>query len=483
MRQRLGRWVATFALAALVGCGGGGTTVSDPPPDETGRVAGNLGSEAAGATVRLDGTGFATVCAPDGSFRFDDVPAGEYTVSVETSGGQGGSASVRVSPGGTVTVPPILLDVAGQLTGLVSNLATGQPLAGARVLARRTPVADNFASGVAPEVVDGLGLPSRQQADEPYQAEPPRVTTTAADGSYRFGGVAPGPYSVEVSLDGYESGSSGAWVEPGRTGVADVFMRAIDPANATVSGAVTTTGGPSPGALAQVRVELWPQYDAGVPRPLAEGLPGIGTLDGDIDPAYLPPFFEIRSDFTDEQGRYTIRNVPPGAYRLTFRRYGYTDIERNVILNTAEQRTENAALAYRLTTIAGQVVRVASNGVVPVAEAEVWAATWFDVLPARQDDAVTQPAIYPWPVGRGSAVTGADGRFTIEVEAGEAYLSAFHPEYGSAYRELTVPLSGSSGVVLQLEAFDVPPGGGVDGGGSGGSGGGTTVEGSPGVAG
>ncbi len=225
---------------------------------------------------------------------------------------------------------------------MVSDLTTGRPLAGARVLARQTPLYDSFAGGVDPDVATGLASPAGRQNGEPTTAEPPRVTTTAADGSYRFGGVAPGPYSLEVSLAGYESGAAGAWVEPGRTGVADLFLRAIDPSNATVSGSVSSSGGPSPGTLAQVRVELWPEFADDQPRPLAESMPAISGLDGMIDPGYLPPFFEIRSAFTDEQGNYALRNVPPGNYRLTFRRYGYSDVARSVVLGTAEQRTENA---------------------------------------------------------------------------------------------------------------------------------------------
>lgn len=469
MGKRAGWFAAAWLVAVLVGCGGSGTTTADPGPgDGPGRVAGNLGVDAAGAVVRLDGTALTVVCAPDGSFAFDGVAPGEYTVSVETAGGQGGAATIRVSPGDTVVVPPIALGVAGQLTGLVSDLATRRPLAGARVLARRTPLYEGYAPAVDPDVAAGLGNPAGRQDDDPVTAEPPRVALTGADGSFRFGGVTPGPYSLEITLAGYESGDAGTWVESGRTGVADVFLRAIDPANATVSGQVTSTGGPSAGALAQVRVELWPEFDGTVPEPPVALLPMADALDSSIDPFYLPPFYQIRAAFTDEQGRYSIRNVPPGRYRLTFRRYGYTDIARSIVLGTAEQRTESAALVYRLTVLSGRVVRVTNGAALPVATAEVWASTWWGIaIPARQNGP-TEPAIYPSPVGTGSAVTDAAGRFRLEVEAGQVSLGAYHREYGSGYREVTVPAGGLTGVELELEPFDEP--GPVDvGGGTGGS--------------
>ena len=478
------RWSAVVLLAALVGCGGGGPTTTDPGPiDNNGRVTGTLGAAASGATVRLEGTTQSAICGPDGSFQFDGVPPGEYTVSVETPGGQGGAVTVRVGAGGTIRVPEIPLDTAGQITGLVSDRDSGQPLAGARILARRTPYDDATAGDLPPEVAGGLAGGDGRQVTEPDTAEAPRVTTTAPDGSFRFGGVTPGPYSIEISRDGYEGGETGTYVSPGRTGVADATLRRIDPNNAAVSGTVTSTGGDLPGALARVRVELWPTSFDDQPGPMTSLPEGATDLDSSIDPFYLPPFFEIRSAFTDEHGAYAIRNVPPGEYRMTFRRYGYTDLERTVTLGTAERRTENATLAYRLTTVSGRVMRQTAGGLVAVARAEVWAATWSDEIPLRQDEGGGSgggspgTVVYPYPVGPGNAVSDQQGRFSLEAEAGNLSMGAFHPEYGSSYQELTVPLGGASGVTLVLESFDVPPpGGGGDGGG-----GGTTEPGQPGI--
>ncbi len=86
--------------------------------------------------------------------------------------------------------------------------------------------------------------------------------------------------------------------------------------------------------------------------------------------------------------------------------------------------------------------------------------------------------MYRGPVGPGTAVTDASGRFAIEVEAGAVSLGAFHPEFGSTYQDVNVPLGGLSGISLALEPYDDPwPGG------DGGAGGGGGVEpGAPGVA-
>lgn len=569
MRLRLLRGLTAVVLAGLaltvaglVGCGSDGT--NPPPVGGEGRLTGVLGSQAAGATVQLDGTGYRTNANARGEFALAGVPPGEYTVSVTTPDRRGGTALVRVSADGTTTMGPVPLDAVGQIAGLITsptNSGGYRPVAGARVVAMLVPDYFEYGDAMPPGVADGIGagggggVPDRQNDDRPRgEPQPPRVAVTDAAGSFLIPGAAPGPYAVEVTADGYETGVSGTWVSPASTATADVQMVFIDPDNANLSGRVVDEAGQP---LAHVRVDLFPQFDLPPPdQPVPvravdedDEEPGEGevvdtSMPGrppppnyddvkDIDPWYRPPFWQVKSALTDAQGNYQITNIVPGDYQLIFQRWGYDVVMRDLTLTARQNAVQNADLQGNLTTVSGVVYgRQADGSVVPLEGAWVGSTgrwDWNGPVPpveggddgmggghggsgepgrpggivvithrSRQADddkdgdggdegdgdveddpsdgepyqtvgggiggghvgnsgLVLAPAdspVFDDMVGPRTVVTDAQGRFTLEVEAGHQALFAYAEGYFDAWVEIDVPASGADEVMLILEPWD-----------------------------
>ena len=77
-----------------------------------------------------------------------------------------------------------------------------------------------------------------------------RTTTTAADGSYSFGRLVVGDYTVTISKFGYLTGTATATITESQTTVRDIAVELAP--TATISGTVTTAGGPAAGASINV---------------------------------------------------------------------------------------------------------------------------------------------------------------------------------------------------------------------------------------
>ncbi len=474
-RWRLG-WLTVVVLAGVVGCSSGGGT--GPGVIERGTLTGDLGGEAAGATVRLEGTSRTAVCDAGGRFTMADVPAGEYTVSVTGADGTGAAVVVRVADGQTTTVPDLTLTAAGQIAGLVTardragNLV---PVAQARVVARPAPLLWAYAGGAEPGVLadaEQAGARAARQGSGDAPQPPPRETTTDADGAFRFTGVTPEVYVIDVTAAGYEAGSTATWVEAGRTASADVELVAIDPDNATVTGQVTTTLSGQTVPLAYVRVDLWPAADLPVPGDgLNErfGSPGAGY--GNDDPWYIPPLERVYSTFTDDQGRYALTNVRPGEYRLGLARFGYTTWQQDLTLGVRQAATVNAHLETNLTRVSGTIYgRTADGGQAPLAGA--WVTAFGYVIQPAEGVPVnrggfggpsnagapaeggggggSEPGCCPPP---GVAVTDEHGRWELEVEAGNVVVNAWADGYEYGWLETQVGLGGASGLDLVLEPW------------------------------
>ncbi|MCC7494569.1 MAG: carboxypeptidase regulatory-like domain-containing protein [Fimbriimonadaceae bacterium] len=514
MSKRWRPWLAATALIALTACGSGSGGGGGTPDNTRGTVSGNLGPAAAGATVRLEGSDHVVTCGPDGSFTVPNVEPGEYTISVEGGGGQGGAAMIRVLPGENTPLPPLDLEATGQITGLITSRTESglRPVAGARILARPIPLLYTYEDETRPGIADGVansGGGRSRQDDNADERPPVRVAESEADGSFRFGAVTPGMYTIEVTAESYETGYNGTWVEPGRTSPVDLELVYIDPNNATVSGQVTVVEDGQTVPLSMVRVALWPR-DGG-PLPLAgarsrqnggggaggegggNGGPneydGVVYPDGTVGNAppggpdvigpnddcwYVPPIWYCREGFTDEQGNFSLQNVPPGEYTLTYMRWGYATISRDVTLTTRQTLTANATLQYILTTVSGTVFGTPEGGGAAVPLANAWVTAWGYVV---------EPPVYegggpggagggggsvgggnvagldasPYrPTGEvppGVAVTDANGHFSLEVEAGYLNINAWADgyEYGSV--DVTVAAGGLTGVELTLQPW------------------------------
>lgn len=503
--MRCSRWIWTSALALmfLAGCGGGTGTNSTPPVSKTGTLRGQLGSAAGGADVRLDGTSLSARANADGSFELPDVPPGEYTLSVTKAGGGGAAKLVRVAGGAVTEVGQVTLEPVGQLAGLVHGVANDNsqvPLANARVTARQVWYLEAYAAQADPEVKQGIEetQPAGRQAATQTET-PPRVAYTNAAGSFTMTGLTEGPYTLEVSAEGYENGSNGTWVSAGHTTSADVRLRAIDPDNANLSGVVQSNAGGVIAPLAHVMVSLWPVYDG--PMPMfgegdvagrQEGDAGGGNATpGDVgwappgtidqDPWYMPPWENAKETTTDEQGKYALRNITPGKYVLTFQRYGFRTITRELEFSARQSMAQNANLEYILATVSGTVFGRDTNGVPqplagawvnaysysvqPVYEADGTAFSGGSAVPPTEigqaDLPVSNDASMMWPPPN-AAVTDANGHYTLQLEAGHATVSAWADGYYGSWSEVDVTAAGRDGVDLLLLPYTGEPGGGVD---------------------
>ncbi|MBI5833907.1 MAG: DUF2012 domain-containing protein [Armatimonadetes bacterium] len=523
------RWLratlAALAIGALVaGCGssaGGGS-------GGNGRVTGRL-TNAAGGTVRIEGTSLSCPVGADGSFSLPNVPPGEYTLSVTAPGNMGGAVLVRVVDGDATDVSQVELVEVGQIAGLVTNSATGQPIVGARISARLTPLMWAYGDATAPGVASGVDAANgsaRRQATDNTDANrpPPRTAVTNSSGSYVLTGALVGPYSIEIAADGFEAAEVGTWVGAGTTATADAQLVPVDPNNASIEGTVTGTSEGVTGPLAAVRVDVWPVTSGDFPMPLANGSParrsrqadptdGTGTDTGgadtggtdtggtdtggtdaggadpgdvmtatgggtteelnNIDPWMVPPFWRGKSTMTDAQGHYSIANIVPGTYTVVFWRFGYQRVEQTVTFTAQGHQTVNTTMVSNLVHVSGTVRgRQASGSLVPIAGA--WVNAYGNVYmpyaavgnrPTRGKRVKMGADMMP---PGGVAQTDENGRYTLDVEGGTVTVSAFADGYEWNSTTIEATSGTVDGVDLVLETY-VPP---VDGGGGGGG----TVE-------
>ncbi len=123
-------------------CSAAGVAQSVPPPANaqqapeqvadtrpTGSLQGSVtdgdGKPVAGARALLGGpVGQTTITAADGSFRFYSLPAGSYHVTITANGlATATSGAAELPPGGTVTLPTIVLAVASATTNVTVTVS------------------------------------------------------------------------------------------------------------------------------------------------------------------------------------------------------------------------------------------------------------------------------------------------------------------------------------------------------------------------
>lgn len=182
--------------------------------EENGRLTGRVmhavtRNGIGGATVRVssDAGVWDAVTAADGGFTTGLLPGGEYAVRAEANGFQPATLyGAQVRPTETIDIPSIPLvpasDQPGTISGVVRDARTARPMTNVRLLLR-----------------SGVGATA---------GTPVATTTSGADGSYRFGGLEAGTYSVSASYTDYVDGIiTGISVGGSETSNQDVLMSPV----------------------------------------------------------------------------------------------------------------------------------------------------------------------------------------------------------------------------------------------------------------
>ncbi|MEM9071342.1 MAG: carboxypeptidase-like regulatory domain-containing protein, partial [Myxococcota bacterium] len=254
----------------------------------SGQVYGARGGPASGAEVRLVGSGLwpgVVVSSDDsGRFRFDDVPPGLYELHARR-----GSEVAPTSQG--------LEIIPGESTFVTLRLIAGVRLAGLVVNDEGAPV-------------EGAELSSSQDGI----AVVAQTTTSAADGSFVFDGLLPGPRWVSARAGGHVATS--------------LYVESIDdpltltlPRGATLEGiALDARDRPVVGALVQWLGRTRAQRPTG---------PGLGVTSGPVPPLPLDAVGEANlwtpsgiQTRTDASGRFRLDGIAAGSGEVHVERAG-----------------------------------------------------------------------------------------------------------------------------------------------------------------
>ena len=350
------------------------------------------GTVLAGVALRVSGAATATAfTGPDGRYRLAGLTPGAIQVSASKSGYGSAFADATLQAGVELEFSPSLKTSPGaaRLSGVVTDAATGAPLAGASVtvagqtaitgadgryslggLAAGTLSVQVSAAGYAARglalVLDGIaefnlpaialskdappattgtisGVVTAKAGGAPLAGVTVTVSgsasmtaTTGADGSYRLDGVAPGALSVSATRSGYVGAGGSASLQAGQTILFSPQLEALS----------------TPGVRAVV-------VDSVSHQPLAQV---SATLDA-------------LSALSDAAGGLLFATVPSGNHTLTLGAPGYVTRRLPVQTDGAtplDLKTIELARTSLLLPLAGKVTDQASGE--PVAGAEVTVA-------------------------------------------------------------------------------------------------------------
>lgn len=208
-------------LVAFVGC-----VKKDIPTTGTvyGIVKDNQTAQPlAGCSIMLMPTGITTVTGTDGSFHFEDLLPGTYSVEVSCYGYNNEKKSIIVQAGEDPLPVDILLAKNGIIHGIVKDNGSKQALAGCAVMLM------------------------------------PGGTTvvTSSDGSFQFPNLTPGDYSIEVTCHGYQNNKKNVTVKAGENSLSmDILLIKELPTSGAIHGVVKDSKNSQP--LAGCSVMLMP---------------------------------------------------------------------------------------------------------------------------------------------------------------------------------------------------------------------------------
>ena len=445
------RYICAVILIALLaillaGCGGSSSpghseglgtvrgTVQEFPTSQAVRSAGGQ------ITVSIDGTDLSTLANSDGSFVLENVPPGVHTLVAQTSG-RASAVVVSVEPGKETNVGEIVLQDAGQISGLVTSAKTHEPIPDALVT-----------------ITELVYTITQDQMPHPV-----RVCSTNELGSYTISGLPAGEYLVIISKDGYESTSLVRSVSAGTTTPGDAALQPVASGEmGSVEGtAYTQTNGGELTPIAGVIVRL---ASTDVILMDVPPLPVTATDEGGSTVTVYPgpwpiPYPRDYYAYTGEDGKYRIDGVIPGDYMAVAIRPGFEMDSHPVTITANGVATVDFTLVLfvpKVGTIEGTVTNSETHQ--PIAGAEVYGMWGAVPMGVQSGGAVIMP-------DDGTimfCLTDEQGHYKLVVPAEVTAIEAWAD--GFEFQEVPVTVTVDSTVTADIElvpASDtVPPGGG-----------------------
>lgn len=254
-------------------------------------------------TLRQGGTVVATtVTGPDGSYRFENLAAGSYTVEETQPAGYGSSTpdsrAINVTAGTNQTID--FGDTVSSLAGSVF------------VDSDDDAVRDSGERGLEGVTVRLTGTTAGGGAVD-------RTATTDASGNYRFDDLLAGTYTVaETQPVGFGDGKDAAGTVPGV--VANDNISAINlPTGTDATGYVFGERGQGQGGVVYVDTNLNGVQDSGEP-----GIPGV------VVELQKPDGTVVKTATTGPDGRYDFTDIEAGDYVVVEQQpLGYGDAEEH----------------------------------------------------------------------------------------------------------------------------------------------------------
>jgi fimbrial isopeptide formation D2 family protein/uncharacterized repeat protein (TIGR01451 family) len=275
------------------------------------RAAGEPGL--AGVAITLTGTddrdaavSITTTTGADGSFRFDALRPGTYTLAESQPAGYLDGEDAAGDTGGTPTDDRVAGFVLGENTSSAGvtfgELAPASLAGSAYIDANNDGIRQEGERGLAGVAITLAGTDDRGAAVS-------LTLATGPDGSYHFDDLRPGTYAVaEVQPEGYLDGKDARGTAGGT--VADDRFEAIDmPPGATGTGYLF--GELTPASLAGVVFR--DDDNDGIRQAGERGLAGVTiTLTGVDDRGDSV----VLTSFTSEDGTYLFAGLRPGDYAI-----------------------------------------------------------------------------------------------------------------------------------------------------------------------
>jgi hypothetical protein len=272
-----------------------------------------------------------------------------------------------------------------------------------------------------------------------------------SSGAFRVSGVAPGEHLIcLIAPDGMQGIYAGVNVVEGEdSNAGDLLPRPGGRITGTVVKRLDNgTVVPAPRVkVVATPAGIWPTNDV---RPMSTAGPVIIA-------------------YTDRDGVYDMRAVPPGGYIVTVSLPGYQARAKYVLVGPWTTSVADFVLwpvPEGVGTVEGTVWGVRNGSLIPLEGARVTIipdVPWEPIILAADLEDVANaigvmPDIFPPPIRRRfSTLTDWNGHYSLNVPAGPALIVVFAEGYVPQRRQIRVPLHDTITVDFRLQPWPEPP--------------------------